>query len=59
MADAFRRHNLATLEAALPHYKDETRMLNAVKAGREELERLFARDRERFERDGGGREDWK
>jgi glutathione-regulated potassium-efflux system ancillary protein KefC len=59
MADAFRRHNRATLEAALPHYQDETRMLNAVKAGREELERLFARDRERFERGDGGQEDWK
>ena len=43
MADAFRRHNLATLEAALPHFHDETRMLTAAKAGREELERLFAR----------------
>ena len=59
MADAFRRHNLATLEGSLPHYQDETRMLNAVKAGREELERLFARDRERFERGDASQEDWK
>jgi glutathione-regulated potassium-efflux system ancillary protein KefC len=60
MADAFRRHNLATLESSLPHYKDETRMLNAVKAGREELEQLFAKDRERFERDrGGAAEEWR
>lgn len=58
MADAFRRHNVATLEASLPHYQDETRMLDAVKRGREELERLFAKDRERFEREGGAGEDW-
>ena len=54
MADAFRRHNRASLEANLPHYQDETRMLNAAKAGREELEAMFARDRERFERERGG-----
>jgi glutathione-regulated potassium-efflux system ancillary protein KefC len=51
MADKFRRHNLATLEASLPHYQDETRLLNAARAGREELEELFAKDRERFERE--------
>jgi glutathione-regulated potassium-efflux system ancillary protein KefC len=54
MADTFRRHNVASLEASFPHYKDETRLLNAVKAGREELEEMFARDRERFERDHEG-----
>jgi len=51
MADAFRRQNRITLEATLPHYQDETRFLTAVKAGREELEEMFARDRERFERE--------
>jgi glutathione-regulated potassium-efflux system ancillary protein KefC len=59
MADVFRRHNLAMLEATLPHYQDETRLLNEVKAGREELQELFAKDRERFERDRGGGEEWK
>lgn len=59
MADTFRRHNLATLEASLPHYQDETRLLSTVKAGREELERLFAKDRERFEREQGGGEGWR
>jgi glutathione-regulated potassium-efflux system ancillary protein KefC len=54
MADTFRRHNVASLEASFPHYKDETRLLNTVKAGREELEELFARDRERFEQDHEG-----
>jgi len=59
IADTFRRHNLGTLEASLPHYQDETRMLNSVKAGREELEQLFARDRERFERERLGGEEWR
>ena len=54
MADAFRRHNLATVEAQLPIYKDETRFLAAAKAGREELEQQFARDRERFDQEHGG-----
>lgn len=51
MADAFRRHNLATVESQMTVYKDETRFLAAAKAGREELEQQFARDRERFEQE--------
>jgi glutathione-regulated potassium-efflux system ancillary protein KefC len=54
MADAFRRHNLATVESQLAVYQDETRYMAAAKAGREELEQQFARDRERFEREHGG-----
>ena len=54
MADAFRRHNLATVESQLEVYKDETRFLAAARAGREELEQQFARDRERFEKEHGG-----
>ena len=57
MADAFRRHNLASLEAQLGVYEDETRRLSMAKAGREELEQQFARDRERFERERG--QGWK
>jgi glutathione-regulated potassium-efflux system ancillary protein KefC len=53
MADTFRRHNLATVEAQLAVYQDETRYMAAAKAGREELEQQFARDRERFEREHG------
>ena len=59
MADAFRRHNLATMEALIPHFSDEVKMLSAAKAGREELREFFARDRARFEtehRDGWNRE---
>jgi glutathione-regulated potassium-efflux system ancillary protein KefC len=59
MADTFRRHNRASLEANLPHYQDETRLLTAAKAGREELEEMFARDRERFERERGGGDAWR
>ena len=53
MADLFRRHNLSTVESQLAVYKDETRYLAAARAGREELERSFARDRERFEKQQG------
>jgi glutathione-regulated potassium-efflux system ancillary protein KefC len=44
-ADAFRSHNLRMLEQILPDYRDETRRLSAAKAGREELEAQFKRDR--------------
>jgi glutathione-regulated potassium-efflux system ancillary protein KefC len=57
MADLFRRHNLATVEAQLAVYKDEQRYMAAARAGREELERQFAKDRERFEQQHG--EGWK
>jgi len=55
LADAFRRHNIASVDATLPFYQDEARRMSMAKAGREELERQFARDRERFEREHGGR----
>jgi glutathione-regulated potassium-efflux system ancillary protein KefC len=54
MADAFRRHNVATMESLIPHFHDENRMLTVAKAGREELEELFSRDREKFEGMGKG-----
>ena len=54
LADAFRRHNIASVDATLPFYQDEARRLSIAKQGREELERQFARDRERFEREHGG-----
>jgi glutathione-regulated potassium-efflux system ancillary protein KefC len=59
MADIFRRHNVATVESQLAVYKDETRYLAAARAGREELEQQFARDRERFEREHrAGESEW-
>jgi glutathione-regulated potassium-efflux system ancillary protein KefC len=54
LADAFRRHNIASVDATLPFYQDEARRLSMAKAGREELEQQFARDRERFEKEHGG-----
>jgi len=54
LADAFRRHNVASVDATLPFYQDEARRMSMAKQGREELERQFARDRERFEREHGG-----
>ena len=58
IADRFRRHNLKIVESQLAVYKDETRFMAAAKAGREELEQQFARDRERFEQERGVPE-WK
>jgi glutathione-regulated potassium-efflux system ancillary protein KefC len=57
IADAFRRHNLATLEALVPHFRDEARVLSQAKAGREELREFFARDRAQFETEQ--RKGWK
>ena len=54
LADTFRRHNIASVDATLPFYQDEARRMSMAKQGREELERQFARDRERFEREHGG-----
>jgi glutathione-regulated potassium-efflux system ancillary protein KefC len=53
LADTFRHHNLAAIEAQMAVYKDDTRFLAAAKAGREELEQSMARDRERFEQEHG------
>jgi hypothetical protein len=54
LADAFRRHNIASVDATLPFYQDEASRMSIAKQGREELEKQFARDRERFEREHGG-----
>jgi glutathione-regulated potassium-efflux system ancillary protein KefC len=51
MANAFRRHNLALMDSMLPHYRDEQRFMSMAKAGREELEEQFQRDREKFEKE--------
>jgi glutathione-regulated potassium-efflux system ancillary protein KefC len=60
LADTFRRHNIASVDATLEFWEDEGRRMNAAKQGREELERQFARDRERFEREHGtGGTGWK
>ncbi len=57
MADAFRRHNVTTMDALIPHFHDEAKMLSEAKAGREELREFFARDHARFETEQ--RKGWK
>ena len=49
MANIFRRHNISVTEALIPYFKDEDRLISAAKAGRDELEQQFARDRQQFE----------
>jgi glutathione-regulated potassium-efflux system ancillary protein KefC len=51
-ADRFRQHNVRMLEAMLPNYRDEVSRLSANRAGREELEDQFERDRVELDRIG-------
>ena len=51
MANIFRRHNVNITEAMIPHFEDDERMVSAAKAGRDELEEQFAKDRQQFERE--------
>jgi glutathione-regulated potassium-efflux system ancillary protein KefC len=51
MADGFRRFNLTTLDARIPHFHDEARMMSEASAGREELREFFARELAQFESD--------
>ena len=46
VAEAFRRQNLATLQAMRPHFRDEAKTVAIAKSGREELEENLKRDRE-------------
>lgn len=55
MANLFRRHNIKTLDALIPHFGDEERLVSAAKAGREELEAQFAKDRAKFEKAHSGK----
>lgn len=57
MANIFRRHNVRNLEARIQAFKDEASRVSAVKAGRDELAALFARDREQFESEHSS-DDW-
>ncbi|MDH5539397.1 MAG: glutathione-regulated potassium-efflux system protein KefC, partial [Rhizobacter sp.] len=45
LALRFRRHNIEQLEAALPHWKDQAKLIAAAKQGRQQLEELFAQER--------------
>ena len=51
MANIFRRHNINVTESMIPHFDDDERLVSAAKAGRDELEQQFAKDRKQFERE--------
>ncbi|HWH84947.1 MAG TPA: cation:proton antiporter, partial [Burkholderiaceae bacterium] len=46
LALRFRRHNVAQLAKMAPHRKDEAKLIAAAKQGRQQLETLFAQERE-------------
>lgn len=46
LALRFRRHNLEQLAAAAPHWKDEAWRVANARTGRQQLEELFAQERE-------------
>jgi len=46
LALRFRRHNVAQLAALAPHRKDEAHLIAAAKQGRQQLEELFAIERQ-------------
>jgi glutathione-regulated potassium-efflux system ancillary protein KefC len=51
-ADRFRRHNIASLENVLPHWKDDERRTSMVRSAREQLERQMEEDRAELESHG-------
>ena len=56
LAMRFRRHTIRQLEEMLPHVKDEARFIAMAKAGRQQLEELFAQERQSAAR--ARREGW-
>lgn len=57
LALRFRRHTIDQLERQLPHYKDQARLIAIAKQGRQQLETLFAQERQSLEerrREGWG-----
>ena len=57
LAMRFRRHNVEQLEEQWPHHRDEAALVSMAKAGRRQLEELFAQDRaarEERRREGWG-----
>ena len=47
LAQRFRRHTIRQIEEMLPHLRDEARFIAMAKAGRQQLEELFAQERDR------------
>ena len=56
LAMRFRRHTISQLEEMLPHVKDEARFVAMAKQGRQQLEELFAQERQNARRNV--REGW-
>ena len=52
LALRFRRHNIEQLEATLPHWKDQAKLIASAKQGRQQLEELFAQERDAAQRHG-------
>jgi glutathione-regulated potassium-efflux system ancillary protein KefC len=46
MAMRFRRHSVQQLERLWPHHKDEKTLVAMAKQGRQQLEELFAQERQ-------------
>ena len=53
IVDIFRRHNIQTLHAMMPHFGDEARIQSGAKTGRKELEKQLADDQIRFDEEHG------
>ncbi len=49
LAMRFRRHSLRQLDEMAPHLKDEAKLIAAAKQGRQQLEELFAKEREELQ----------
>jgi glutathione-regulated potassium-efflux system ancillary protein KefC len=41
----FRRHSVQQLHALAPHFRDESKLISLARAGRQQLEQLFAQER--------------
>lgn len=54
----FKRHNLAMLEATWPHRKDRDHLVALAKQGRQQLEELFAKEREEMKARGFQQQGW-
>lgn len=57
LAMRFRQHNLELLEQMAPHFRDQARLIALAKAGRQQLEELWAQERA-AERAGTPRTAW-
>lgn len=56
LAQRFRRHNIRQLDEMAPHWQDEARLVAVARQAREQLEALFAQEREQAMQRPGWRE---